>query len=112
MIDAEERKAYNLLLWGWSLEKFDSMDKIMSATTEQSFKIEEMVNYSENIMSNNLAYQKGSMLAFGFSTILRILFSLKILPLSYIRQITAGLYSSYFVQNGYLGYYKLVVRKK
>lgn len=107
-----EHKAYQLLLWGWYLDQFESLKNLTAESNSKLYEVKKVVDYSGNIMSNNLAYQKGSMLAFNYPKILKLLYALRILPLSYIKQITAGLYSAYFVQRKYLGYYELIITLK
>jgi ubiquinone/menaquinone biosynthesis C-methylase UbiE len=110
--DESVQQAYRLLLWGWSLEKFDEINNLAQKTQDKLYTVEEMVDFSDNIVSNNQAYQNGAIHAFKYTFFLKLLLVLKIIPIGYIQHLTAGLYSSHFMQSGFLGYFKLVIGKK
>ncbi len=112
LTDEASLKAYNLLLWGFALEQFYSLDSIVNSEKLSFMNIEEMTEYSENVLPNMQTFQKGAFKALRFPSVLKALTRLKILPLEFVKQVAAGLTSAYFIEQGYLGYYKLVLSRK
>ena len=65
-----------------------------------------------NVLSNALAFQNGAKKALQYPLLLKTLLKLRLVPLALLKQISAGLFSHYFIQKNYLGYYKLEITKK
>ncbi len=110
--DKISARAYQLLLWGFALERFFTLDDIMNSEKLHSLKFEAVTEYSKNVLPNMLTFQRGAYKALRFPGVLKMLLRLGILPLELIKQIAAGLTSAYFLEKRYLGYYKLVLVKK
>lgn len=106
-----EKRAYRLLSWGFALNKFQNLDDILRSEKLFSLNIEHTKDYTENILSNYLAFQKGAKKALSYPFLLKILLKTRIISVAVIKQISAGVLVPYFLDNGYLGYYRLELTK-
>lgn len=106
-----EMDAYNILTWGFALKKFHNLDEILNSESIP-FKFDDVTDYSENILSNVTVFQNGSKSVLRFPFLIKFLYNIKIIPLAFIKQISAGLFGTHFIKNSYLGYYKLNMSKK
>lgn len=102
-----DRDAYNLISWGFAMERFQTLEEVLGAAEKAGLQIDRVVDYSQNVLSNLLAFQKGAIKTLNYSYLLRFFRQIHLLPLAVIKQITAGLFGAHFVQTGFLGYYKI-----
>ncbi|MGB0176688.1 MAG: class I SAM-dependent methyltransferase, partial [Owenweeksia sp.] len=58
--DPDSLIAYNLLLWGFALKQFYSLDAILSSEKLDFLNFEEITEYSENVLPNMQVFQKGA----------------------------------------------------
>lgn len=106
-----EQQAYRLLNWGFALEAFQPLASVLQVQEDGSLKLEHQINYSEQVLPNFLVFQEGAKRALRFPQLLKLLYRLRIVPLAFIQQLSAGLFGPVFLQNQYLGYYQLVFVK-
>lgn len=102
-----DRDAYNMLSWGFAMERFQSLEEVLSVAEKADLKINKVVDYSQNVLSNLLAFQKGAIKALSYSFLLRFFRKIHLLPTDVVKQIAAGLFGAHFIQTNYLGYYKV-----
>ena len=107
-----EKKAYQILSWGFALSNFQNMGDILESEKLKSYSIIEPVEYTENILPNYKTFQRGAERALRYKFSLKILFKFRIISLALIKQLSAGLLGAYFFNNGFLGYFKLEFIKK
>lgn len=107
-----DKQAYQLLTWGFAMDNFQQLDEIKQLEKSGELNITSCIDYSENVLSNAKAFQKGAKKALQYPLILKTLLKLRLVPLALLKQISAGLFSHYFIQKNYLGYYKLELTKK
>lgn len=106
-----ENHAYTLLSWGFALDGFQKLDDATGSNVLNGLEVVQVENLSENVLSNLTAFQKGATNALQYPRLLKILLKTRIIPLAFLKQISAGLFTPYFLKSGYLGYYKLELRK-
>ena len=107
LLNSAEKKAYQLLSWGFAMEKFQTFEEIESALPKASLTLQYSANYGKNVLSNLLAFQKGAKSVLRFSRLLKFLIKIGILPMALLKQISAGFFCAYFIQTDYLGYYQI-----
>ncbi len=112
LTDTFEKQAYQLLSWGFAMTEFQDLGALQSSSKLEHLKIEEVKDYSENVLPNYKAFQRGAIKAFKYPRILKLLLNMKLISMALIKQMSAGLFGPYLIQKGYLGYYKLVISKK
>ena len=112
LTDKFEKQAYKLLLWGFALEGFQKLDEIIDSEKLDTVNCEDITEYTENVLSNSLVFQKGAQKTLRFPFLLKILLKTRVISLAFIKQLSAGLFGAYFMKKGYLGYYKLELTKK
>ncbi len=106
-----EKKAYKLMSWGFAMERFQTINEVLEAADQSGLQIVQTTDFSKNVLSNLLAFQKGAMHVLNYTWLLKALTRLGILPNALIKQITAGLLSAYFVRINYIGYYQIELKK-
>jgi len=106
-----EKRAYKLLSWGFAIDKFQELDDILKSEKLYFINVEDAKEYTENVLSNYIAFQKGAKKALRYPFLLKILLKTRIISLALIKQLSAGVLGPYFLENGYLGYYKLELTK-
>lgn len=111
-LKAPERDAYKLLSWGFVLERFQKLSEVSDQEKLYFLQLEEIKEYSEHILPNWGAFQRGAKRAFRFPLALKILIKLRIVPAAIVRQLSAGLFGYYLIDKGFLGYYKVEFSKK
>ncbi|MBN1462801.1 MAG: class I SAM-dependent methyltransferase [Paludibacteraceae bacterium] len=107
-----EKEAYQLLSWGFALATFQKLGVVTNPQNFDQLKIDTLTEFSENVLPNAIAFQKGALKAIRFATLLKLLLKTKLISLAYIKQISAGLFGAYFLKTGYLGYYQLELSVK
>lgn len=112
LTDSHEKEAYKLLSWGFALESFQQLDKIINSEKLNNVHFKDRTEYTENVLSNYLSFQRGAKSTLRFPLLLKILLKTRIISLTLIKQLSAGLFGPHFLKNGYLGYYKLELTKK
>ncbi len=105
--EGSEKQAYELLSWGFALDRFQNLNELLEAEKLDQLKVDNITEYTANILPNYLAFQKGAVRALRFPWLLRLLLKSRIISLAFIKQLSAGLFGPYFLHKGYLGYYKL-----
>ena len=106
-----EKHAYNLLSWGFALDGFQKIDTILEPNILNGLEIINVEDLSENVISYLLTFQRASIKTLKYPFFLKMLLRTRIIPLAFIKQISAGLLLPYFLKSGYLGYYKLEFQK-
>lgn len=109
--DIAEKEAYKLLCWGFALDKFQQLEEITDESNYPHLEMEELTEFSENVLPNMIVFQNGSKNTLKYPLLLKLLLNLRIVPMALVKQLSAGLFGSYFIQSGFLGYYKVVLRK-
>jgi SAM-dependent methyltransferase len=100
-----EAEAYQLLSWGFALTGFQPLTEVLKAADLYSLSIEKVDEYSENVLPNYIAFQRGAQRALQSPRLLRFLLKIRAIPMALIRQFSAGLFGPHFIRSGYLGYY-------
>jgi hypothetical protein len=101
-----------LLSWGFTLDGFQKLDDIIDSEKLDIVNCEDITEYTENVLSNYLAFKKGAKNVLRFPFLLKILLKTRIISLVFIKQLSAGMFGPYFMNKGCLGYYKLELTKK
>lgn len=107
-----EKKAYQLLSWGFALPTFQKLEEVLNRNNLDGLKIDTNTEFSENVLPNALAFQRGSLKTLQYHFLIKLLLKTHLISIAYIKQISAGLFGAYFLKTGYLGYYKLELSKK
>ncbi len=107
-----DKQAYKLFCWGFALSEFQKLDDVLNPQKLKGIQINELKNYTQNILPNATVFQNGAKKTLGYPWLLKICLKLRLLPLAFIKQLSAGVFLPYFLHNNYLGYYKLVISKK
>ena len=107
-----EERSYKLLSWGFAMKEFQDLGRLQSSQKIQHLNIEEIKDYSVNVLPNYQAFQRGAIKAFRYPRLLKLMLKTRLISMALIKQMSAGLFGPYLINKGYLGYYKIVLSKK
>ena len=107
-----EQKAYKYLSWGFAMERFQHLEEIFAPEVLERYNIAFQQDLSLHILPNFLTFQAAAHKVLRFPRVLKQLVKLKLLSPIFIRQVAAGIFGPYFVQEKYLSYRHIVLDKK
>ncbi len=103
----EITQAHKMISWGFAMNSFQELKEIINSDKLQGFKINELKDYTPNILPNYRMILKGSSVGLTFPLLLKFLIAVKLVSPALIKQFSAGIFGYYLLQEKYLGYYKL-----
>lgn len=106
-----EADAYRLLSWGFAVNGFQQLQPIVQAVPTLGVHLESLHDYTENILPNYRAFERGARRALDSPGLLRLLITLRLLSMPALRQLSAGVFGLHFFNTGYVCYYRLQVVK-
>jgi hypothetical protein len=112
LADSNEKQAYKLLSWGFAMTEFQDLGALIESEQVKHLHFEEIKDYSENVLPNYEAFQRGAIKAFHYPRLMKTMLKTRLISMTLIKQMSAGLFGPYLIKKGYLGYYKLVISKK
>lgn len=97
-----EAEAYQRLSWGFALTGFQPLNEVLKAADSPLISLEKAEEYSENVLPNYMAFQRGAQRALQSPRLLRFLLKTGIIPTALIRQLSAGLFGRILSDRGML----------
>ena len=107
-----QKDAYKLICWGFAMDRFQTVLEVLEGAEQVGLQVVQTVDYSKNVLSNLLAFQKGAFKVLSFPYLLKLLKSVRLLPDAVMKQVAAGLLSAHFVQENFIGYYLIEIENQ
>jgi len=110
--DDYELEAYALFNWGFAVPHFQPIETIRAVEAQSDLMVERVTDYTQQVLPNYLAFQKGSMRGLRLAPLLRIMLVLRLFPLALVKQLSAGAFGPHFIERGFVGYYQVILAKE
>lgn len=110
-VEEKYNRAGDYFSRGFFLPNPQNLKASLQSLTNHGFEMPEVIDYTEKILPNFVAFEKGVETIFRYPRLTRLLLQTRIFSMTWFRHTLAGLYGPFLMANGYAGYYKISTTK-